>query len=139
MNHLESVEDTGGGKSHWKAQGPAGRTVEWDAELVADEPNTRIAWRSLPGSDIDNSGSVRFERAPGGRGTLVRVELQYTPPGGTVGAKLAKLFRSEPGQQIEDDLRVFKQVMETGEIIRSDASIHRGMHPGQPSAKAATA
>jgi uncharacterized membrane protein len=132
MKHLESVEITGDNRSHWKATGPGGKTVEWDAEIVEDQPNTRIAWRSLEGSDIDNSGSVQFERAPGGRGTLVRVELRYAPPGGVVSATIAKLFGEEPGQQVDDDLRAFKQVLETGEVVKSDASIHRGMHPAQP-------
>jgi uncharacterized membrane protein len=132
MKHLESVQVTGDNRSHWKATGPGGKTVEWDAEIVEDQPNTRIAWRSLEGSDIDNSGSVQFERAPGGRGTLVRVELRYTPPGGVVSATLAKLFGEEPGQQVDYDLRAFKQVLETGEVVKSDASIHRGMHVAQP-------
>jgi uncharacterized membrane protein len=132
MKHLESVQVTGDNRSHWKATGPGGKTVEWDAEIVEDQPNTRIAWRSLEGSDIDNSGSVQFERASGGRGTLVRVELRYTPPGGVVSATLAKLFGEEPGQQVDGDLRAFKQVLETGEVVKSDASIHRGMHVAQP-------
>jgi uncharacterized membrane protein len=139
MKHLESVEITGENRSHWKAEAPAGRTVEWDAEMIEDQPNALIAWRSLEGSDIDNSGRVRFERATGGRGTLVRVELKYAPPGGVVSAKLAKLFGKEPGQEIDHDLRAFKQVMETGEVAKSDASIHRGMHPAQPSVMSATA
>jgi uncharacterized membrane protein len=132
MKHLESVQMTGDNRSHWKATAPAGKTVEWDAEVIDDQPNSRIAWRSLEGSDVYNTGSVQFERAPGGRGTLVRVELQYAPPGGVVGATIAKLFGEEPEQQIEDDLRAFKQVLETGEVVKSDASIHRGMHPAQP-------
>ncbi len=132
MSQLESVEELGGGRSHWKAKGPAGKTVEWDAEIVDDQPNSYIAWRSLEGADVDHSGSVRFERATGGRGTLVRVELEYAPPGGAIGATIAKLFRSEPGQQVEDSLRAFKQVMETGEVVKSDASIHKGMHAAQP-------
>lgn len=132
MSQLESVEELGEARSHWKAKGPAGKTVEWDAEIVDDQPNSYIAWRSLEGADVDHSGSVRFERAPGGRGTLVRVELEYAPPGGAIGTTIAKLFRSEPGQQVEDSLRAFKQVMETGEVVRSDASIHKGMHAAQP-------
>ncbi|MGI8961009.1 MAG: SRPBCC family protein [Bryobacteraceae bacterium] len=135
MKHLESVQLTGDNRSHWKATGPGGKTVEWDAEMIDDQPNTRIAWRSLEGSDVHNSGSVQFERAPGGRGTLVRVEFQYTPPGGMIGATIAKLFGEEPGQQVDHDLRAFKQVLETGEVVKSDASIHRGMHPGQPSSR----
>jgi uncharacterized membrane protein len=132
MTHLESVQVTGDNRSHWKATGPSGKTVEWDAEIVDDQPNSRIAWRSLEGSEVHNSGFVEFQAATGGRGTLVKVELQYTPPGGVLGATIAKLFGEEPGQQVDDDLRAFKQVLETGEVAKSDASIHRGMHPGRP-------
>jgi uncharacterized membrane protein len=132
MKHLESVQVTGENRSHWIATGPSGKAVEWDAEIIDDQPNSRLAWRSLEGSEIQHSGSVEFQRATGGRGTLVRVQLQYTPPGGVVGATLAKLFGEEPGQQIDDDLRALKQVLETGEVAKSDGSIHRGMHPGQP-------
>lgn len=134
MSHLESVQVTGENRSHWVAKAPAGTTVEWDAEITEDRPNELIAWRSLEGADVNNSGSVRFERAPGGRGTEVTVELQYDPPGGVIGASIARLFGEEPEQQIKGDLARFKQVMETGEVVRSDASIHRGMHPAQPAA-----
>ena len=132
MAHLESVEVLDQGRSHWKAKAPAGTTVEWDAETVEDRPNELIAWRSLPGSTIPNSGSVRFKDAPGNRGTEIVVELRYQPPGGKIGALFAKLFGEEPEQQIKGDLRRFKQVMEIGEIVHSDASIHRGPHPAQP-------
>ncbi|HET7600411.1 MAG TPA: SRPBCC family protein [Gemmatimonadales bacterium] len=132
MRHLESVHVTGDGRSHWRAKAPAGMSVEWDAEMVAERPNELIVWRSLPGSTVPNSGQVRFVEAPGGRGTEVHLELRYAPPGGKLGAVVAKLFGEEPGQQAADDLRRFKQVMETGEVVRSDASIHRHMHPAQP-------
>jgi uncharacterized membrane protein len=128
MNHLESVTVTGGGRSHWKAKAPAGTSVEWDAEMVEDLPNERISWRSVEGSDVNNSGSVRFKAAPGGRGTEVHVELQYDAPGGKLGALIAKLFGQEPSQQVNDDLRAFKQVMETGEVVRSEGSL-RGRYP----------
>src|ERR1700738_180441 len=101
-------------RSHWKAKGPAGATIEWGAEIVDDHPNALIAWRSLPGAELENSGTVRFERAPGGRGTLVRVELQYAPPGGAWTAKLAKLSGAEPEIQLKSALRALKQIMETG-------------------------
>lgn len=138
MDHLKSVQVTGGRRSHWKAKGPAGTTVEWDSELIIDRPNAMMAWRSLPGSDIRNSGSVQFERATGGRGTVVRVKMEYAPPGGTLGANIAKLFGSEPGQQVEKALRLLKQIMETGDIVRSDAGIHSGlrMHAAKPPADA---
>ena len=134
MEHLESVHVIDEKRSHWVAKAPAGTKVEWDAETIDDRPNELIAWRSLPGADVDNSGSVRFRPAPGGRGTEVRVEMQYEPPGGVIGSTIAKLFGEEPGQQVQEDLRRFKQVMETGEIVHSEASIHRGPHPAQPPA-----
>ena len=102
------------------AKAPAGTTVEWDAEITKDVPGQLIAWRSVEGADVENSGVVRFDRAPGGRGTEVRVELVYDPPGGLLGAGVAKLFGEEPGQQIKGDLYRFKQVMETGEVVHSD-------------------
>jgi uncharacterized membrane protein len=135
MSHLESVQALDNGRSHWKAKAPAGKTVEWDAEVVDDLANELIAWRSLEGADVGNTGSVRFTPAPGGRGTEVRVQLQYDPPGGAIGAMAAKLFGEEPAQQVYDDLRAFKQVMEVGEVVRSDASIHARPHPAQPPAE----
>lgn len=132
MDHLQSVQVSGDRHSHWKANAPAGRTVEWDAEITEDEPARRISWRSLPGSDVDHSGTVHFGRAPGDRGTLIRVELEYDPPAGKAGAFIAKLFRENPKQQIYDDLRAFKQIMETGHRAKSDASIHTSMHAAQP-------
>jgi len=135
MTNLESVQETGNRRSHWVAKAVGGKRVEWDAEITDDQPNSLIAWRSLEGSDVPNSGSVRFEAAPGNRGTYIKVELRYDPPGGAVGAAIAKLFGTEPGQQIDHDLRVLKQIIETGEIVKSDASIHSGMHPAQPSAE----
>ncbi len=121
MAHLQSVDVLGGGRSRWTAKAPAG-VVEWEAEIVGDTVDELIAWRSVEGSDVRNAGSVRFSPAPGGQGTEVAVELEYVPPAGKLGANVAKLFGEEPTQQIRDDLRRFKQVMETGEVVRSDAS-----------------
>lgn len=141
MYHLESVRVTDGGRSsHWVAKAPMGMTVEWDGEITEDRPAELIAWRSLEGADVDNRGSVRFKPATGGRGTVVSVEIEYSPPGGIVGAGLAKLFGEEPEGQMKDDLRRFKQVIETGEVVRSEGS-PEGMgqttqHPGQPPASA---
>jgi uncharacterized membrane protein len=121
MNHLASVEVTDG-RSHWTANAPAGTTVEWDAEVVEDRPDERIAWRALEGSQVSNSGSVWFAPAPGSDGTEVRVELAYDPPGGALGKVVAKLFGEEPQQQLTDDLRRLKQVLETGEVVLSEGS-----------------
>ncbi len=135
MRHLESVQVTGEGRSRWVALAPAGRTVEWEAEVTEDRPNELIAWRSLPGADVANAGVVRFADAPGGRGTEVRVEMRYDPPAGRLGVVVAKLFREEPKQQVAEDLHRFKQVMETGDIVVSDATVTRGPHSGQPMAE----
>ena len=137
MLHLESVRAGGDGRSRWTAKAPAGRTVSWDAEIVQDRPNSLIAWRSLPGADVSNLGTVRFEPAPGGRGTEVHVDLRYEPPGGKVGATIAKLFGEEPSLQMRHDLSRFKQVMETGEVVRSDATLQGSrlrQRPAQPEA-----
>jgi uncharacterized membrane protein len=135
MEHLESVRVDSETRSHWTARAPAGATVEWDAEIITDRPGELISWRSVDDADVPNTGSVRFAAAPGGRGTEIRVELRYDPPGGKLGTLVAKLFGEEPGQQVDGDLRRLKQVLETGDVMRSDASIHRGMHPARPSAK----
>ena len=134
MSHLESVQVVDDRRSHWKAKAPAGRSVEWDAQITQDIPGELIAWESLEDADVANAGSVRFAGAPGGRGTELTVEMHYDPPAGPLGAIVAKLFGEEPGQQVDGDLRRFKQVMETGEVVHSDASIHRGPHPARPSA-----
>ena len=123
MKHLESVQDHGDGRSRWVAKGPAGSNVEWEATIIADVPGEVITWRSLEGADVDNAGAVRFERAAGNRGTIVKVNIQYNPPAGVIGATVAKLFGEEPEQQLDDDLRRFKQVMEIGEVVVSDATL----------------
>ena len=120
MKHLVLVEDRGDGRSHWKAKGPAGPMVEWEAQIITDRPNELIAWRSLPGGDVDHAGSVWFGPAQGGRGTLVRVEIGYRPPAALLGTGVARLFGEEPGQQVQEDLRRFKQIIETGEVITTE-------------------
>lgn len=122
MAHLEEVRSSGDRTSHWKARGPLGMTVEWDAEIIDDVPGERIAWRSVEGSKIDNSGTVRFVTAPGDQGTELHVDMRYSPPAGAVGATIARIFGEEPGIQLKDDLRRFKNIAETGEVVRSDGS-----------------
>lgn len=122
MYHLESVQNIGEHLSHWVTKGPGGKRVEWDAEITEDRRGELLAWRSLEGADVYNAGSVRFEPRPGGRGTIVRVDMEYRPPAGVVGAAFAMLFNSAPEQQIYDDLRRLKQVIEIGEVVRSDGS-----------------
>jgi uncharacterized membrane protein len=131
MAHLDSVVETGA-RSRWRAKGPLGSIIEWEAEVVADRPGEHIAWRSLPGADVPNRGQVSFRPAPGELGTEITVELGYDPPLGAVGNTVAKLFGREPAQEISADLRRLKQVLETGEVLHSDASVHHGMHPACP-------
>jgi uncharacterized membrane protein len=116
MRHVESVRVMNDRKSHWVIRAPAGSTVEWDAEIINDEPNALIAWRSLANANVDNAGSVRFVPGPEGRGTVVRVVIDYIPPAGKLGQWVASLFGTDPEQQVREDLRRFKQLMETGEI-----------------------
>jgi uncharacterized membrane protein len=116
MENLESVTQLDGNRSHWVAKGPGGAKVEWDAEIYNEKEGELIAWRSLPNADITNAGSVHFDEAPGGRGTYVKVVLNYNPPGGKAAALFAKLFGQEPGQLVEHNLKRLKQFIETGEI-----------------------
>jgi uncharacterized membrane protein len=139
MAHLDEVRTDANGRSHWRASAPFGRTVEWDAEITEDVPGQRIAWRSAGDADISNEGSVRFEPAPGGRGTEVHVTLRYAMPGGKLGQAVARYFGEDPHQQLDDDLRRFKQVAETGEVVRSEgapdgkrARQEFPQHPAQP-------
>jgi uncharacterized membrane protein len=97
-----------------------GQSIEWDADIIDDRPNELIAWASIEGADVDNSGFVRFKPAPGNRGTEVKVVIEYNPPGGVLGSALAKLFGEEPEQQIGDELNRFKQLMEAGEIATTE-------------------
>ena len=139
MSWIESVRTTDERRSHWKAKIPGDIPVEWDAELIDDQPNRLIAWRSNEGAPVRVSGRVRFEPAPGGRGTLLTHELHIVPPGGTIGQKLTALFGKVPLRTvIENDLRRFKQILELGEIVKSDSSIFTGMHPAQPAAPGET-
>lgn len=130
LSHLDSVR-VDNGHSHWVVKGPLGSTIEWDAEIVEERPAELIVWRSGPNADVPTQGRVQFRRA--GEDTELEIELRYDPPAGEIGAALAKLFGVAPQQQMSSDLRRLKQVLETGEVLHSDASIHRGMHPAQPS------
>jgi uncharacterized membrane protein len=114
MDHLESVRVLDQRRSHWVARGPAGARVEWDAEIHNEIPGQLLAWRSLPGAEVDHAGSVHFEPDVGDV-TLVRVILRYDPPAGRLGAGVARLFGEDADTQVADDLRRFKQVMEAGD------------------------
>ncbi len=126
MSHLESVTVLDEYQSHWVAKGPAGENEEWDAEVFNEKENELISWRSLPGSDFVHAGTVRFEPQPAGRGTMVRVVMNYNVTGGKLTAKVAGLFGLAPEDLIQEDLRRFKQLLETGEIATTE---------GQPSGR----
>ncbi len=120
MNHLKLVKVVDEKRSHWVAKAPLGTSVEWDANIIEDQKNELISWSSVKDADIENSGFVRFSKAPGDRGTEVKVVIVYQPPGGVIGAAIAKLFGEEPKQQIGDDLNRFKMIMEAGEIATTE-------------------
>jgi uncharacterized membrane protein len=122
MQHLQSVETRDDRHSHWKAKGPAGTTVEWDAVVTEDVPARKIAWRSEDETPVPNEGAVEFTEAPGAQGTEVTVTLDVEMPAGTAGKAAAKLFGEDPAQQVRDDLRHFKQILETGEVVYSEAN-----------------
>jgi uncharacterized membrane protein len=135
MKHLERVDVIDDRRSRWVARAPLGASVEWEAEIEDDRPAELISWRSTEGSQVWNSGEVRFKRAPGGRGTEVHVRLEYAPPGGRVGSAVARLLGEEPASQIAGDLRRLKQVLEAGEVVVSDAIAtghSRRQRPAQP-------
>ncbi|WP_062349360.1 SRPBCC family protein [Herbidospora yilanensis] len=122
MAHLEEVRTTGDRTSHWVANAPFGKDVQWDAEILDETPGEKIGWRSIGDADVPNAGTVRFVPAPDGVSTEVHISLVYDIPGGTIGKAVAKYFGEEPHQQLDDDLRRLKQVLETGEVVRSDGA-----------------
>jgi uncharacterized membrane protein len=115
MSHLESVERITDTLSRWSAKGPAGTTFEWNAEIINEVPDRVIGWRSIEGSDVVSAGSVNFDESGIGRGTRVRVRLQYSPPGGKLGDVVARLFGSDAATEIRQDLQRFKQLVEEGQ------------------------
>jgi uncharacterized membrane protein len=133
MVHLESVETLDSKRSYWRARSVGGKTFEWNAEIVDDCENELISWRTVGGSEVAHAGVVRFLAAPGGRGTEIHVQATYDPPGGAFARAIALTVGREPSQQVEGDLRRLKQVLEVGEVVESDASLNRGMHPARPS------
>jgi uncharacterized membrane protein len=119
MRHLKSVRNIDGHRSHWVAQAPAGLEIEWDAENTDERENRKIAWRSLENSEIENKGVVLFEPVHDGGAAEIRVYMEYAPPAGKAGKAFAKLFGKDPARMIDEDLRRFKAVMETGEVNNS--------------------
>jgi uncharacterized membrane protein len=122
MAHVDEVRPTGERTSHWSASAPFGQPVQWDAETVEEVPDQKISWRSTGHADVPNTGTVFFVPAPDGVSTEVHVLMTYDIPGGELGKAVAKYFGEEPHQQLDDDLRRLKQVLETGEVVRSDGA-----------------
>jgi uncharacterized membrane protein len=123
MENIEAVEVSDGDLSHWVVRGPAGADLEWDSRITEDVPGEVIAWRSVEGASVDNSGRVEFRDSPNARGTIVSVTIAYDPPGGKLGKVFAKIFRREPAIQARHELRRFKQLMETGELPTSALTV----------------
>jgi uncharacterized membrane protein len=132
MTHVQAVKTAPDGTSHWTVQGPAGITLEWDAEVTADTPGEVIAWSTRADSDVRHEGTVRFAPAPGARGTEIRVQLRYECMGGKLAALVATLMGEEPSQQVESDLRRLKQILEAGEV--ATGTRRRGMNDMAPRA-----
>ncbi len=120
MKYVNAVRAVAERRTYWRAEAPGGIPIEWYAETMDDVPNQRISWRSIPGSDIFTAGEVRFERAPGGRGCIVREQMEYSFPGSRIGSAFARLIGKEPGQMANKDLRRFKQIIETGNIVTTE-------------------
>jgi hypothetical protein len=121
MQWVESVDMIDEDLSHWRVKTPAG-VIEYNAETIADIPGKKIEWRSMPDATVPNRGCVEFLEAPGGRGTEVLVEMQVAAP----------LGKTIAGAEAASDLHRLKQMLELGEIVKSDASIHKMPHAAQP-------
>lgn len=117
MTHLHSVETLDERRSYWRAHSPFGGMVEWEAEITKEAPNEELGWRSLPGSQVDSAGVVRFLPALNGAGTHVQVEMKYTPPAGRIGSFVARLLGEDPQTQIEEDLEKLRHLLESGAAI----------------------
>jgi uncharacterized membrane protein len=114
MSHLDRVEMLGPMRSRWHAKAPAGVPLSWEADIINDEPNALIAWRTVPGAVVAHAGSVRF--IPEGAGTRVDVSLQYDPPGGVLAHEIAALIDGDAGARIARDLATFKTALESGRL-----------------------
>lgn len=121
MDNIVRVSTIDERTTHWVVAAPADKTVEWDSLITEEIENELIVWESAPDADIKNTGRIEFSDAPPGRGTQVSATIVYDPPGGDIGKMIAKLFQKEPKVQARQDMRRLKQLLETGEVSRSDA------------------
>jgi uncharacterized membrane protein len=128
MRHLESVTIQDHLHSHWVVKTFGGKKLEWDSEIIEQRGNEMISWRSLPGADVDNAGSVWFTPVPAGNGTVVRLEMKYVPPGGKTAAFISKLFRQDAESEIEEDLNRLKALLETGELPEEENTMSQWRH-----------
>lgn len=110
MSHVREVRQLGGERFHWVVDGPAGAPVEWTSELTDVRENRELAWRSVEGSTVENSGRIRFE--PDGADTRLHIELHYSPPGGVIGQVVAKAFGVDPASDMDDDLPKLRRLIE---------------------------
>ncbi len=122
--HLETVTVLDNRQSRWVALGPLGIPIHWDAEIVSERENESIAWRSLPGSDVEVDSAVQFRTLPGKPGTLVTASVRYRTPSGQLTRALAKLLGKSPKFVMRQDLRRFKALVETGEIPTTEGQPH---------------
>jgi uncharacterized membrane protein len=119
MKHIESVRVLDDRHSHWVVKGPGGHRLEWDAEIVNEHPGEMISWQTLPGADVQSAGTVRFTPADDGESTVLRVVLEFHPPGGSLGARVARLFGKDPAAQLDQDLGRLKQIIESHDVSSS--------------------
>lgn len=120
MDHLESVTEKDDKTSEWKAKLPAGiGSVSWKSEIIDEEPNEHLSWRSLPDSTIENEGSVKF-REVGEFETQVDATITYSAPMGKAGEKVAQFFNPQVERMVRDDLRNFKKHMEIDKGVVMD-------------------
>ena len=123
MAHLERVDVLDERRSHWVAKSSLAGTLEWDAEMVREEPDRLIAWRAVDAASVPNEGTVSFAPAPGDRGAEVRVSATYRAPAGALGVRVAQIAGDDPDQQVREELRRLKQVLECGRIIEADERV----------------
>ncbi len=124
MNHLESVTNLDDRRSKWVAVTPIGVKLEWDIEIDTDHPGELISWHSLPGSDVNVSGSIAFRPAQANRGTLLVVAVEYRPAARSQARALMSFVGRTPSLLLRQDLRRFKALVETGEIPTTDGQPH---------------
>jgi uncharacterized membrane protein len=129
MAHIKEVKNIGEGRSHWKVRGPAGAEMEWEARVVRQVPNQEISWESDEGSQVKNTGVVKFRRNPDG-GTRVTIHWNYTPPAGMIGHTVASLMGSNPKQAMDEDLARLKTLFETGKTTVEGREVTRGRMTG---------